>query len=478
MRSIITAITALAVVAASCGGGEGGGGGQPQTEAGALEAVTTASEGALRGNVGAVLNFLSKECREAVDPDEVRLAVRLIPAFFGDLFEDFDIGDIEIEASIVSYDGDTARVSASYLAPDGTSIDTLGFSSETVTVEYEDGKWVDTGCDFEDTTARDAERLDEALATLGYDATRDDPIPGSVAAPVGEGFVVSVDAVDTDAAATLEELGGFFSELEVGEQLVLITMTVGFEGPNEPQPLSDVDLQVIGGSSSTGIDSSFGCSGFPSHLSSKNVKLFRGGVIAGDVCVVVPSAEIAGMQVAVEGGFGADRKIIFDPSVVADTPVPVTGASGPAPDGEYTASRTAPTPLGTPVVLGEGWTITVAGFRDATAELVAASDFNDPPPDGFVYGLLEYELAYDGDDQSASGFSVDVDVVGDSNVSADTNCGVSGLPDEIDRFAEVFKGGTVSGNQCFVVRAGDVDSLVAFASANFFDENALVMAVR
>jgi len=193
----------------------------------------------------------------------------------------------------------------------------------------------------------------------------------------------------------------------------------------------------------------------------------------------VPASDIDGMQLSLQGGFSGDRQVIFDPTVVADSPVPVTGVSGPAPDGEFTAARQAPTPLGEPVNLGEGWTITILGHEaDATATIVGANDFNEPPPDGFVYSLVEIELMYDGDEQSDSAFSVNVDVVGDSNVSGESNCGVSDVPDELDGFTDVFTGGSIAGNQCFIVDANDVDSLVVFASADFFSDEAFVLAVR
>ncbi len=477
MRRTTAALATIALVAAACGDDDGGGG-QAQTEEGAIEAVESATGGALRGNAGAVLNFLNEECRDATDPDDVRLAVGLIPAFFGDLFEDFDIDDIEVEAGIVEFEGDRARVDVSYLGPDGSNIDSIGFSSDTITVMYEDGKWVDTGCDFEDTTEADAERLEEALAELGYEGTRDDPIPRSVAAPVGRGFVVSVDAVDTDARAALEAIeDAFISEPEAGEQFVLVSVTVGFDGDDEPQGLLNLNAQIIGGSSSLGIDN-FGCGSFPTQLTSRSVSLFKGGVTNGDMCFLVPGEDVDGMLLSLNGSFGSDRQVIFDPTVEADTPVAVTGSSGPAPGGALTDARENPRPLGEPVNIGEGWTITVRGIEDATAQLLADNEFLDPPPTGFVFALLEYELAYDGDDQSASGFSVDVDLVGDSNVSADRNCNIFEIPGELDRFADVFQGGTLSGVSCFVVDERDFDSLVVVASADFFDDEPFVLAVR
>ena len=174
VRRILAIAVTTVFVAAACGGDDGG---QAQSGEGAAEAVTSANEALLRGDVGGVLNFLSEECRGVVDEGEVRLAVSLIPAFFSEFFDDFGLDDIDVSASVVSFDDDTARVEVSFVGPDDAQIDELGFSAETVDVVYENGKWVDSGCEFEDTTQRDADLLADALEELGYDGTVDDPIP-------------------------------------------------------------------------------------------------------------------------------------------------------------------------------------------------------------------------------------------------------------------------------------------------------------
>ena len=477
MRRTATAVTAMAVLAAACGDDDGGGG-QAQTEEGAIEAVEAGVGGALRGNSGQVLNFMNAECRESVDSDDVQLALGLAQAFLGDLFEDFDLSDVQVQASVLQYDGDTARLETSYFTPDGEPIDeTLGLSSETYDVVYENGKWVDTGCEFGDSFEDEGEDLQAALSELGYAATREDPIPNSVAAPIGGGFVASIDAIDVDAFDALSQTDGFISEPEPGQQYVLATVTVGYQGDEEPESLNSVSGQVIGGSSAVGYDS-FGCGSFPSQLTSGNARLFTGGRVTGDLCFPVPSDEIDGMQISLSAGFGSDT-IIFDPTVDPATPVEVPQSSGPSPLGRLATDRANPIALGEAVPLGEGWTITVRGVElDATASLVAADEFTDAAPAGKVFTLVDYELAYDGTDEPQSGFSVDVVVVGDSNVSGSDDCAVSGIPDEIDRFADVFAGGSISGNDCFTVDAADVDSLVLYASADFFGDSASILALR
>ena len=206
--------------------------------------------------------------------------------------------------------------------------------------------------------------------------------------------------------------------------------------------------------------------------------MFTGGVTSGGVCFSVPESDIDGMLLSIEGTFSGDG-IVFDPTAQAGVAVPVVGVSGPVPDAPFSESRQSPEPLGSSVDIGDGWTIMVNGINpDGAAVALEASEFSEPPPDGFLYVLLDHELSYDGEETSASGFSVDVELIGDSNITADTNCGVFGLPDEIDQFADVFQGGTISGVRCYLVEERDLDSLVVFASADFFSDDAFVLATR
>jgi hypothetical protein len=458
----------ITVVAAACGGS---GGGAP-TEEGAMEAVEDLNRGLLRGDAGAVLDFLSQDCRDSIDEDQVTLGIAFISALMSE--GDVDLDDIGITTSIEEFDGETASVLVEWDVPDGAD-DGFGFEDETIDVVYEDGKWVSAECEFEDTSEADERALDEALAELGYAGTRDEPVPAGVAVPVGGGYYVSIDAVDTDPAARLEAEGAFMSEPEAGVQRVLVDVTVGFDGDGEPESVGGGSLSIVGGASAVGADL-FGCSGAESELPMFRMSLMRGGAASGSVCADVPVDDVPGMVVSVSEGFG-DRSVYFDPTTTASTPVAFETVSGPHPDGELTEARQSPIALGTATDIGEGWTLTIDGANLAGTEAVlAASEFNTPPIEGEEYVLVTMTLAYDGEDDSSSPFDASIRVVGDSNVAISSTCPIS-LDTQLDEFSDVFQGGAVSGDMCFRVPVDDTSSLVLLAATGF-DEEFQVFALR
>jgi hypothetical protein len=129
--------------------------------------------------------------------------------------------------------------------------------------------------------------------------------------------------------------------------------------------------------------------------------------------------------------------------------------------------------------VGGGWTMTVDSFvGDATAEVTAASEYNSSAPAGQVYALATVTLQYDGEDDSASAYAVDVKAVGDSNVSSDDDCYVDLAGAELDQFTDVFKGGTLSGQLCFTIPPADGGALLLYASGDYFETDPVFFATR
>ena len=144
--------------------------------------------------------------------------------------------------------------------------------------------------------------------------------------------------------------------------------------------------------------------------------------------------------------------------------------------GDSQTSRDNPTSLGATTEVA-GWEITVTATNpDATDEILASDEFIDPPEDGEVFYTIEISATYvgDGENESRSVFeSLNWGAVGDSAVAYDEfndTCTFFGLPDELDSSAEVFEGGTVSGNICFSVSEDDADSLELYADPFGFNQ--------
>jgi hypothetical protein len=117
--------------------------------------------------------------------------------------------------------------------------------------------------------------------------------------------------------------------------------------------------------------------------------------------------------------------------------------------------------------LGNGWTIIIrAVIPDATALVLEANRFNDPPPEGRQFFVATVSATYTGPGSAQFSGSFRLRAVGASAVAHSTfddRCGVipNPLPD-----AEVFTGGTIEGNVCWSIRSSDATSLVMYDDAN------------
>jgi hypothetical protein len=106
-------------------------------------------------------------------------------------------------------------------------------------------------------------------------------------------------------------------------------------------------------------------------------------------------------------------------------------------------------------------------YPNATAAILAANQFNDPPPAGSQFFMVAVSATYSGSGSSHLDPTSRFRAVGASNVAhtmfEDHNCGVMPSPNlELDN-PQVFSGGTISGNAgCWTVTTADASSLVMF----------------
>ena len=124
-----------------------------------------------------------------------------------------------------------------------------------------------------------------------------------------------------------------------------------------------------------------------------------------------------------------------------------------------------PDPLGRPGNAGNGWAVTVtAVYPDATAQVLAANEFNDPPAPGRQFFMIAVNATYSGPTSSRLNSSFAMRAVGASQVVYTTfdeqDCGVLPEPNLWLADPEVFTGGMVSGNAaCWSVLSSDAGSL-------------------
>ena len=128
------------------------------------------------------------------------------------------------------------------------------------------------------------------------------------------------------------------------------------------------------------------------------------------------------------------------------------GAGGDDAPAAEVGTRENPAPLGS-VVSGSEWDVTITSFElDATEAVLAANQFNEPPADGMVYAVVGVSATYTGADSSTS-LMVGVDYVtatGEVVTRADS---MAVAPDPMFGMAELFQGGTDTGNVVLQVPA-------------------------
>ena len=105
---------------------------------------------------------------------------------------------------------------------------------------------------------------------------------------------------------------------------------------------------------------------------------------------------------------------------------------------------------------------------DATAEIQANFEFNDPPPPGSTFTLVKVAMGYFGTEDPKFAFEPTVSALGSANVELDSGCG--SIPDELNTFRDVFAGGVLVGNLCFVTTPADAGTLQLYAVGSFSDD--------
>lgn len=368
-------------------------------------------------------------------------------------------------------DSNTATVAAPTTTSQevaGTTIPgdtTPGVTTEPTTGPTETFEPVDTSAP---TSADDV----VAGAPDGIGGDRNSPVPAGTIADIGGGWRLQVIAVEDDATATITGANEFNAPPPDGSHFSLVTVVLGYFGFDDPVSSFEPTISAVA-SSNTGLDSN--CGVIPNELPIFN-DLFSGAVSTGNLCFVTTAADAGQVQLYATTRFG-DTEVFLDASATRTGATPMTGLRGVQPGTSSAAARLAPNPLGTAVDVGDGWTMTVTGAaQDITDAVLAENQFSDPPPDGYRFVGVGVELAYSGDG-GASGFDVTIGAVGDGNNAGATNsCGL--VPGELDQFTDVFAGGAVAGNVCFVVPVADVETIVAYASTGSTSDSSSFFAMR
>lgn len=174
-----------------------------------------------------------------------------------------------------------------------------------------------------------------------------------------------------------------------------------------------------------------------------------------------------------------------EPKVVSTPPASEAGtsvAAGGEEGGEETVgTRGNPAPIGTALEAG-GWVVQVDEVvPDATDLVLAENMFNEPPAEGRQFLMARVTVQYNGDEEPATLFGApfEFSLFGSRGVeytTFDDDCGV--VPEELDLFKELYKGGSVSGNLCWSVPSDEVDSLLLRVRIGIVSQHEMWFALR
>ena len=165
-----------------------------------------------------------------------------------------------------------------------------------------------------------------------------------------------------------------------------------------------------------------------------------------------------------------------EPTTVATAPDVGGDEVAGAPAGA-TGDRANPVAAGAIANVGNGWRLQILSINpDAAGVIIEENSFNEPPPAGSTFTLINVALGYFGLEDPKSSFETTISAVGASNVELGFECGV--IPQPLDVFGEIFSGGVIVGNLCFVTTPEDVSSLQLYATGSFFGEDEVFIDAR
>lgn len=172
----------------------------------------------------------------------------------------------------------------------------------------------------------------------------------------------------------------------------------------------------------------------------------RGVAIAGIGASLV-GVLVAAIAFVVATGVSPTTMVSGEGEVVASSE-----AGGGSSDGVGAGSRENPAAPGDTVTVGD-WEIVVNSFnRDATEQVMGTNQFNDPPPAGSQWALVDLTATYVGDELGTTTF-IGVSYVTEDGTVIHWYDHVAVVPHALN--GELYPGGTATGNVGIALPQGD-----------------------
>lgn len=193
--------------------------------------------------------------------------------------------------------------------------------------------------------------------------------------------------------------------------------------------------------------------------------------------LIATALATTGCSVADPDGAGAD--IVAQQNDAAGS----GGAAGTTPGGDGDAgadkpgTRQRPVPAGTVVTIGD-WQVSLGPTAlDATAQVAAENQFNDPPAAGRQFVLVPVNVTYTGTDSGTPWVDLSINFYGSGGNTfgaggTDDYCGV--VPNSLSDVSEMFPNAKAAGNACVSVPSDQVQGGAWIIEESFSMENSRV----
>lgn len=138
------------------------------------------------------------------------------------------------------------------------------------------------------------------------------------------------------------------------------------------------------------------------------------------------------------------------------------------------SSRENPLPIGT-TIESEQWAITIDSVNlNANDEVLAENQFNDPAPEGFVYGLVHVTAKYKGNDPQGQSSWLGINYVTADGQTMDKTELMAVAPDEFDTLEPVYENAEIVGNVVIVVPIDGADQGVLAVTPDLMSKKSFV----
>ena len=275
----------------------------------------------------------------------------------------------------------------------------------------------------------------------------DSPVAVGGVAEVGD-WRVRVVGLTPDATEHVMAENEFNDPPPDGNQFFIATLEATHNGTESSTFWVDMSLKAVGETNVAYEAFEASCGVIPEDINNSG-ETFTGGTIAGNVCWNIQASDASSLVMIAEESFSLDETRAFfslDPTATPLDESTATHTSG----GE---DRGPKTPIGETASVGS-WSLKVTGVTpDATDDVLAENEFNDPPPEGNQFFIATLEATYNGDESSTFWVDMSLKAVGESNVAYEAfeaTCGI--IPNDIDDAGETFPGGTFTGQRLLEYR--------------------------